>query len=105
VIKIHFKKSGGVLGREIDREIDLGELPEAEAQEVTRLLGQSSFFNIPQNLIAQSMPDEYEYTITVQSGNTEHTVQTTDSNAPESLRPLLEKLSQLARVDTAGSTK
>jgi hypothetical protein len=48
-------------------------------------------------MIAQAVPDEYEYTVTVEAGNTHHTIQTSDSNAPESLRPLLDKLGTLAR--------
>ena len=95
--KINFKRTGGVLGREIDSDIDLNEIPDAESQELMQLITDSNFFKIPQNLIAQAVPDEYEYTVTVEAGNTHHTIQTSDSSAPESLRPLLEKLSGLAR--------
>ncbi|HSJ88413.1 MAG TPA: protealysin inhibitor emfourin [Anaerolineales bacterium] len=95
--KINFKRAGGVLGKEIERDIDLNEIPDAESQELMQLITESNFFKIPQNLIARSIPDEYEYTVTVEAGNTHHTIQTSDSNAPESLRPLLEKLSRLAR--------
>lgn len=97
--KINFKRTGGVLGREIDTDIDLNEIPDDESQELMRLITETNFFKIPQNLIAQSIPDEYEYTVTVEAGNTHHTIQTSDSSAPESLRPLLEKLSKLARED------
>ncbi len=95
--KINFKRTGGILGREIDTDIDLNKIPEDESQEVMRLLTESNFFKIPQNLIAQAVHDEFEYTITVEAGNTHHTIHTSDSTAPESLRPLLERLSALAR--------
>ena len=97
--KINFKRTGGVLGREIDTDIDLNEIPDDESQELMRLITETNFFKIPQNLIAQSIPDEYEYTVTVEAGNAHHTIQTSDSSAPESLRPLLERLSKLARED------
>jgi len=97
VTKINFKRTGGILGREIDTDIDLNKIPEDESQEVMRLLTESNFFKIPQNLIAQAVHDEFEYTITVEAGNTHHTIHTSDSTAPESLRPLLERLSALAR--------
>ena len=95
--KINFKRTGGVLGSQVDTDIDLNEIPDAESQELMQLITDSNFFKIPQNLIAQAIPDEYEYTVTVEAGNTHHTIQTSDSSAPESLRPLLEKLSRLAR--------
>jgi hypothetical protein len=97
VTKINFKRTGGVLGKEIDTDIDLNEIPDADSQQVMQLITESNFFKIPQNLIAQAIPDEYEYTVTIEAGNTHHTIQTSDSSAPESLRPLLEKLSRLAR--------
>ena len=99
--KIHYEQTGGVLGQEITRDFDLNEIPGDEAQELMRLVTETKFFNFPQNLIAsQAVPDEHEYTITVEAGNSQHTIHTTDSSAPESLRPLLEKLSALAKGNT-----
>ncbi len=85
------------MGREIDTNLDLNEMPADEGQELQRLILDSNFFNIPQNLIEPSQHDEYEYTVTVDAGNSNHTVHTSDTSAPESLRPLLEKLSTLAK--------
>ena len=95
--QINFKRTGGITGREIETNIDLNELPAGEQQQLMQMITETNFFNIPQNLIQSAIPDEHEYTITVEAGNTHHTIQTTDSTAPESLRPLLEKLSHLAR--------
>jgi hypothetical protein len=97
MVKVNFVRTGGFLGREIKSFMDLNEIPEDESQEIQRMILESNFFNIPQNLIEPSKHDEYEYTITIESGNSHHTVQTTDTSAPESLRPLLEKLSSLAK--------
>lgn len=101
--KINFKRTGGFAGREIDTDIDLNELPDTESQELKDLLFQTNFFQIPQNLINRAIPDEYEYTVTVEAGNTHHTIQTSDSTAPESLRPLLDKLSTIARESNSGA--
>ena len=103
--KINFKRTGGVLGREVNTDIDLNELPADESQELTRLITETNFFKIPQNLIGHAAHDEYEYTITVEAGNTHHTIQTSDTTAPESIRPLLEKLSSLARANESGTPK
>ena len=97
--RINFKRTGGMLGREVESDIDLNEMPVEESQELERLLNETNFFSIPQNLIEQTTPDEYEYTVTVEAGNTHHTIHTSDSTAPDSLRPLLEKLSTLAKEE------
>jgi len=83
-------------------DIDLNGVPGEEAQEIMRLISEANFFDFPQNLIARTTPDEYEYTISLDAGQTHHTIQTSDSSAPESLRPLLEKLSTLAKANNPG---
>jgi hypothetical protein len=102
--RIIFKKTGGLLGREVESDIDLNQLPGDEAQEIQRLILESNLFNIPQTLIEPARHDEYEYTITVDAGNSHHTVQTSDSTAPESLRPLINKLSTLAKEGNSRAT-
>jgi hypothetical protein len=101
--RISFRRTGGFLGREMESDIDLNEMPAEESQELQRLILDTNFFNIPQNLIEPSKDDEYEYTVTVEAGNSHHTVHTSDTSAPESLRPLLEKLSELAKEGKSGS--
>lgn len=95
--RINYRRTGGFIGREVQSDIDLDEMPVEEAQELERLLYETNFFKIPQNLIGHAIPDEYEYTVTVEAGNTHHTIHTSDTTAPEALRPLLEKLSTLAK--------
>jgi hypothetical protein len=99
VTRINFRRTGGTIGREIESNIDLNEMPAEESQELMRLLTETNFFKIPQNLIGHAIPDEYEYTVTVEAGNTHHTIHTSDTTAPESLRPLLDKLATLAREE------
>jgi hypothetical protein len=101
--RINFKRSGGILGQEVETDIDLNALPESESQELMQLLNETNFFSIPQNLISQAIPDEYEYTVTVEAGNTQHTVHASDATAPESLRPLLKKLSALTDESSSRS--
>ena len=101
--KINFKRTGGLMGREVETDFDLNQMPDEEAQEIQRLLLEANFFSIPQNLIEPSKHDEYEYTVTVDAGNSHHTVHTSDSSAPESMRPLLEKLSTRAKEGNSRS--
>jgi len=103
MVKVNFIRTGGFMGRQMKCSLDLNEMPEDESQELQRMVLESNFFNIPQNLIEPTKHDEYEYTITVESGNSHHTVHTSDTSAPESLRPLLEKLSTLAKEGNSRS--
>jgi hypothetical protein len=101
--KIHFKKTGGIMGREVESDIDLNEMPDNEAQDIQRMILDANFFSTPQNLIDTAKPDEFEYTVTVDAGNSHHTIHTSDSSAPESLRPLLERLATLAKEGGSNS--
>jgi hypothetical protein len=95
---ITFKRSGGFIGRGMKFELDLNQLPSNEARHITKLIEQSGFFNIPENLIEKFIPDEYQYTITVDVGVLSHTVRTNDTTMPASLRPLVNELSVLKTV-------
>jgi hypothetical protein len=94
---INFKRTGGTMGREMVMDFDLNNLPASVSQHLQDLLNESNFFEIPLVNDLTPGPDEYEYTVTVVAGNSLHTVRVTDSSMPNSLRPLIEELTELAR--------
>ena len=96
--KIKFERSGGVVGQNINLDLDLDSLPASESQHLLHLIQESDFFNLPENLVATSTPDEFKYAIEVEAGAARHSIHTSDTGAPESLRPLLRELSALAMV-------
>ena len=96
--KITFKRSGGFIGYGMRYELNLDDLPISAVRNITRLVKEAQFFDLPENLIRTFMPDEYQYTITVDAGITNHTVRTNDSTMPNSLRPLIKELSSLSAV-------
>ena len=95
---INFKRTGGIMGKEMSMDFDLGSMPGSIAQRLHGLLTDSDFFEVPvvNNLIAR--PDEYQYDITVVAGNSIHTVHVSDTSMPGSLRPLVEELTELAET-------
>ena len=95
---IFFKRSGGFIGPGMRYQIDLDQLPVNNAQSIAQLIEQAEFFNLPENLIIKFNPDEYQYTITIESGASCHTVRTNDTTMPVSLRPLVEELSTLKSI-------
>jgi hypothetical protein len=95
---ISFKRSGGFVGKGMRFQISLDELPASHAQALTQLIEQSQFFHLPENLIVKFNPDEYQYTITVDTGWMSHTVRTNDTTMPASLRPLADALASFHSV-------
>ena len=96
--KIAFERSGGFLGQNIDLNLDLDTLPASEALNLIHLVQQADFFTLPEDSVATTSADEFVYTLTVESGSSQHCVRTSDTSAPEALRPLLNVLSTLALV-------
>ena len=81
-------------------DFDLAGMPAYVSQRLENLLSDSRFFDIPVVNDLRSGPDEYEYAITVVAGNAIHTVHVSDTSMPNSLRPLIEQLTELARATT-----
>ncbi len=96
---IHFERTGGLLGENIDLAIDLAQIPEDSAQSLQNLLLQSDFFKLPEDLNGTATPDEYTYKITVRSGQSEHTVHVNNTTMPASLSPLVAALSVMHARD------
>ncbi len=94
--RIAFRRTGGILDQAMELILDLDQLPQNEAQHLERLVGNADFFKLPENLIALSTSQEFQYTLTVKARSNEHTVQVTDTAAPGSLRTLIDELAVLA---------
>jgi hypothetical protein len=95
--KIIYERTGGFMGRKVSLDLNLDKLPADQAKTLKQLLDEADFFELPENLISQPMPDAFTYTITVKEKTVIRTVRLSDDTAPETLRPLLEDLSRLAR--------
>ena len=98
VERIKFERTGGFAGMLIAAEFNLRDLPEDQARAISGLLNDLDFANLPENLMGESsMPDQFNYTITVEGKKGKHTVTTGDASAPAKLQELLQLLNQLAR--------
>jgi hypothetical protein len=97
-MRIKFERTGGFAGMKISASFDLDELPEEQSKPLLELLDDADFDELPA-LIMPRTPgaDQFTYKIEVDGRKGAHSVQTTDSAAPEKLRPLLETLNRLAR--------
>lgn len=97
-MKIVFERSGGLMGLKSALTIDLNDLPSDQAEALRRLVDEANFFTLTADPFAQSAPDGFQYTITVETEVVRHTLHVSDTTAPAELRPLLKELTQRARL-------
>ena len=98
---INFKRTGGVMDRELGMDFDLNNMPASESQRLHNLLNESKFFEIPTANELRAATDEYQYDITVVAGNSIHTVHATESSMPPALHPLIEELTEMTKAATS----
>lgn len=96
-MQIYFERSGGFMGLHLKAVVDTVDLTTEEAQEWEQVLTEVRFFDLPSNLETASRADGLIYKMTVVTAEQEHTAFCTDENAPEELRPLLRRLTIMAR--------
>ena len=96
--RIKFERTGGFAGMRIARDLKLDDLSDEQARTISELLDDLDFKELPEQMMGDSnMPDQFTYTITVETKKWEHTVTTGDISAPEKMQELLELLNRLAR--------
>ena len=99
VERIRFERTGGFAGMTIARDLKLEDLSEEQAETLLELLDDLDFEELPEQMTdMERMPDQFTYTITVETRRGEHTVTTGDASAPEKMQELLQLLNRLART-------
>jgi hypothetical protein len=99
VQRIKFERTGGFAGMTISRDLKMDDLSEEQAETLTELLDDLDFNELPEEMLdAESMPDQFTYTITVETLRSSHTVTTGDASAPAKMQDLLQLLNRLART-------
>jgi hypothetical protein len=96
--RIKFERSGGFAGLRIAKDLKLDDLSDEQSRTISELLDNLDFDELPEQMMNDSnMPDQFTYTITVETKKWVHTVTTGDTSAPEKMQELLEFLNRLAR--------
>lgn len=92
-MRISFERSGGFAGMTRTTNIDTANLAPNEANQVSQLVNQASFFELPQLITcATSQSDRFEYTLTVEDNGKQHAVTVNESAIPSNLKPLIDWL-------------
>lgn len=95
--RVRFERTGGMAGMRTAITIDSKSLPGEEAERLRNLIQQARFFDLPEEILGPSRPDEFHYLITITTDRQKHTVRTADTAAPAPLKPLIEWLNGQAR--------
>ncbi len=99
VERIKYERTGGFAGMRIGADLKVGDLSDEHASQIAELLDDLDFAELPEQLKGDgAVPDEFTYTITVETAKWEHTVVTGDASAPEKMQELLRLLDRLART-------
>lgn len=86
------------MGQDLSADFDLNEMPDDASQHLHNLINESRFFETPVQPKTPSSVDEFEYTLTIDAGQSRYTVHITDTSMPESLRPLIEEITEIAKA-------
>lgn len=79
-------------------QIDTDTLPSTEADRLRRLIEEARFFDLPTTLQSNTPGgDRFQYHITVEEGGKRKEVFADEAAVPESLRPLIDYLTDWAR--------
>ena len=94
---ISFERTGGFAGIRLFVRQDTAELSDEKAAELVELVEKSDFFNLPTRTPAPSRGADYNtYVIRVEDGERSHEITATDLSLPDSMRPLIKSLTNLA---------
>src|SRR5512138_813925 len=98
VERIKYERTGGFAGMRIATDVKLDDLSDEYASQISELLDDLDFGELPERMIDKLVPDEFTYVITVETAKWQHTVVTGSTSAPEKMRELVQLLDRLART-------
>ena len=105
-MQIDFATSGGVANRELVYQVESSSLPQERAKELERLVESSGVFDLKQSDLNPSTTigraDVISYHLILSEGTRHADLWFNDISAPASIRPLLERLQELAREQRGG---
>jgi hypothetical protein len=97
VMRVSCKKTGGVAGLKISAEVDSEQLSPAQAHKMKELVERAKLFDQPPKPGGKSMPDQFQYEITVEDQGKKHSFVTNDAAASEDVLDLVDWLFDAAR--------
>ena len=98
-IYVHFQQTGGFAGLSRSLEFSSDTLSVQEQKQLHKLIKDSDFFEIRiDNKENDKSRDQFQYEILIKQNDREGSISVSDSNMPESIRPLIDYLSRKVRT-------
>ncbi|MGB7443178.1 MAG: protealysin inhibitor emfourin [Coleofasciculaceae cyanobacterium] len=97
-MKIKLRQTGGFAGLAKSIEIDTEKISPDEAKMLKSLVNQSSFFELPQPMMA-AMADQEQYSIKVESKDQSRELHLSKASTPEQLKPLIDCIAKQAKYE------
>ena len=91
-MRVSCKKTGGIAGLEIYAEVDSERLSPAQSLEMKELAERARLFDQPAKPRVKSMPDQFQYEITVEDQGKRRSFVTNDAAASDELIDLIDWL-------------
>jgi hypothetical protein len=100
---IRFERTGGFAAIPQRVVIDTDMMGADQRRSLMALIEPASFFHLPKHIpSADHVADRFQYRITIEDVERTHTIQTDESDVPDTLKPLIEHLTALARSKSIG---
>jgi hypothetical protein len=96
-MRIDFQRSGGYAGITLATSVDSGQLTDVEAGELVELVDRADLPALAERPRRAGGPDRFQYDLTVTLEDRRYEVTLGDDEVPETARPLLDRLMELAR--------
>lgn len=98
-MRIHFERTGGFAGMLMTTTVDTDSLSSEVARELRDMVHAAAFFDLSAAYTTTAPgADRFQYKLTVEDEGQRHTVEVSEAAAPEALRPLLQRLTAMARA-------
>jgi len=102
-MKVSVVRGGGVAGLVTVTAVDSAALSPADADTLARMVEEAGVFGGPDVPSAESTPDEFQVSVTIEDGPRRRTVSAAEHNVPSSLRSLVAWVgSAPGRTETVG---
>ena len=99
IFYIQFQRSGGFTGMSSSIEIDSKLLEKSESEKINQMIDQCDFFEYEEkDSLQRTIPDKFQYVITVEKGDKKRTIKFDEGAIPESFSTFINYLTQQARA-------
>lgn len=94
---VEFQRSGGFAGTSLTTRVDTEELPPPEAEELARLVERADLQTLAKRPPGPGRADRFQYDLAITLEDRRYEVTLGETEVPETARPLLDRLTELAR--------